>query len=242
MIIFPAIDLQGGRVVRLTQGDYGRMDVYDHDPLAVMRRFRALGATHLHVVDLDGARDGSPQNREAVGALVGEGGLFVQVGGGLRDAAAVESAFSKGVQRVILGTAALRDTAFLKEMLRLHGDRIAVGVDARDGKVAVNGWFEISDADALDFCRSLRDMGVRTVIYTDIARDGELSGPNLPAYRALCGLAGLDIVASGGVGGEEDVIALREIGVHGAIIGKALYTGRIGLARALRLAEGGSET
>jgi len=240
MIILPAIDLKDGQVVRLTQGDYTRMDVYDSDPAAVAQRFKAAGATHLHVVDLDGARDGVPGNREAIRALLGVGGLFIQAGGGLRDAAAVESALAQGIDRVILGTAALRDQDFLKAMLRAHGERIAVGVDARDGNVAVDGWLETTGTDALDFCRRLRDLGTRTVIYTDIARDGLLSGPNLSAYRALWGLSGLDIIASGGVSGEDDLAALRALGVYGAIVGKALYTGKLDLAKALEFEKGGA--
>ena len=241
MIIFPAIDLKDGRVVRLTQGDYARMDVYDDDPAAVARRFKALGAKHLHVVDLDGARDGAPGNRKALRALLGVGGLFIQAGGGLRDAAAVEWALAQGVDRVILGTSALRDQGFLRDMLRAYGERVAVGVDAREGKAAIEGWLETTGTDALDFCGRLRDIGVRTVIYTDIARDGALSGLNLSVYRALCGLRGLDIIASGGISGKEDVAALRALGVGGAIIGKALYTGRLSLARALEIGRGGAD-
>ncbi len=239
MIIFPAIDLKDGRVVRLTQGDYSRMDVYGDDPVAAARGFQAAGAAHLHVVDLDGAKDGTPKNRAALGALAKAGGLFIQTGGGMRDAESVESALALGVNRVILGTAALRDPDFLRAMLDRHGEKIAVGVDARGGKVAVGGWLETTGMEAIGFCGRMLDLGVRTVIYTDIARDGELSGPNLAAYRALRVLKGLDVIASGGVSTEDDIRALRDLGVYGAIVGKALYTGRLDLARAIAIAEGG---
>ncbi len=239
MIIFPAIDLKDGQVVRLTQGDYGRMDVYDQDPVAVAVRFKGAGATHLHVVDLDGAKDGTPKNREALKALAQASGLFIQTGGGMRSPAHVESALAFGVNRVILGTAALRDSTFLTAMLAAYGNRIAVGVDARDGKVAVSGWLENTGRDAIDFCRELLALGVSTIIYTDISRDGAFTGPNLSAYRTLAALSGLQVIASGGVGGETDVTALRDIGVHGVIIGKALYTGRVELGRAIAIGEGG---
>lgn len=238
MDIFPAIDLKEGRVVRLTEGDYGRMDVYGDDPAAVAEGFRAAGATYLHVVDLDGARDGTPKNREALRALSGVKGLLVQTGGGLRTRERVEEALALGVFRVILGTAALRDPDFLRAMVRAYGEKIAVGVDARGGKAAVSGWLQTTDTDAMAFCVSLRDLGVRTVIYTDISRDGKLSGPNLAAYQALSEIGGLRIIASGGVSGEADIAALLKTGVHGAIIGKALYEGRIDLARALKIAAG----
>lgn len=236
MILYPAIDLREGNVVRLTQGDFGRMQVYGDDPLAVARSFRAAGATHLHVVDLDGAREGVPGNAQVLAALAAQSGLIIQTGGGIRTPERVRDVLGLGVARAILGTAALRYPAFLRAMLAEYGDRIAVGVDARDGRVAVEGWTEVSDTDALAFCRSLRDMGVATIIYTDIARDGGLTGVNLPAYRALLGIKGLAVIASGGVGGEADIAALREMGVHGAIVGKALYEGRLDLSSVLSLA------
>ncbi len=241
MIIFPAIDIKDGQVVRLTQGDYGRMDVYDKDPAAVAERFKAAGATHLHVVDLDGAKDGMPKNREVLKVLAQTGRFFIQTGGGMRSPEQVESALVLGVNRVILGTAALRDPAFLKAMLATYGEKIAVGVDARDGKVAVSGWMETTGTDAICFCQELLALGVRTIIYTDISRDGVLGGPNLSAYRALNALEGLQVVASGGVGSEADIVALQDIGSYGAIIGKALYTGRVDLAQAIAIGEGGKK-
>lgn len=241
MIVFPAIDLLGGQVVRLTEGDYGRKQAYGMDPLEAALSFRDAGATHLHVVDLGGARDGVPQETETLRRLARESGLSVQVGGGIRTEARIEALLSLGVTRTILGTAALRDADFLARMVARYGERIAVGVDARDGKVAVSGWTEVSDRDAMAFCRDLRDLGVRTVIYTDIARDGNLSGANLPAYEALAAIDGLSVIASGGITGEAEIVALRGMGLYGAIIGKALYEGRLSLPRALALAaEGGA--
>lgn len=237
MKIFPAIDLRGGKVVRLTEGDYDRMKVYGDDPLQTALSFRAAGATHLHVVDLDGAKDGRPRNQETIARLAIESGLLVQTGGGLRTPERVEAMLSLGVGRVILGTAALRDPAFLKAMLAAHAERIAVGVDARDGKVAVGGWLEVSDTDAMDFCARLRDLGVRTVIFTDIACDGRMAGTNLAVFEALRRVEGLDIIASGGITTEAEIVALRDMGTYGAILGKALYEQKLDLARALALAE-----
>ncbi|MDR0898700.1 MAG: 1-(5-phosphoribosyl)-5-[(5-phosphoribosylamino)methylideneamino]imidazole-4-carboxamide isomerase [Oscillospiraceae bacterium] len=237
MKLFPAIDLRGGRVVRLTQGDYDRMAVYGDDPLATALTFREAGATYLHVVDLDGAKAGSPQNGAVIARLARESGLYVQAGGGLRTAEGVQTLLDAGVSRAILGTAALRDPDFLRAMLAAHGDKIAVGVDARAGKVAVGGWLTDTDVDALAFCEQLAELGVKTIIYTDIARDGGLSGVNREAYRALSSIAGLQVIASGGVTSLDDVAALRQMGLYGAIIGKALYEKHLDLAEALRVAE-----
>lgn len=236
MKIFPAIDLRGGQVVRLTQGDYGQMKVYGEDPLATARGFARAGAENLHVVDLDGAKEGVPQNLKTIREITAGTRLFVQAGGGIRTFDRMEQWLDAGVSRVILGTAALRDEAFLREALALYGGQIAVGVDVRGGKVAVGGWTETSDVDGMAFCRTLRDMGVGTVIYTDISRDGKLSGTNLDAYRQLSDLSGLRVIASGGITQASEIEALRSMGIHGAIVGKALYEGRIDLADALRAA------
>lgn len=237
MIIYPAIDLRGGKAVRLTKGDYDRMKVYDDDPASVAAGFKAAGATHLHVVDLDGAREGVPQNAETIRRLTAAG-LFTEVGGGIRDEARICDYLTNGVGRVILGTIAVRDFGFVERMVRRYGERIAVGVDAKDGFVAVSGWEETTKLTGVDFCRRLRDAGVKTVIYTDIGRDGCLAGANLPLYRELSGIEGLDVIASGGVSFESDVTALREMNLHGAIIGKALYEGKLNLGRCIRLAKG----
>lgn len=234
MQIFPAIDLRGGQVVRLYQGDYDQMTVYGADPCAVARDFLAAGARYLHVVDLDGARSGTAENFESIAALVRQGGLFVEVGGGIRTQARIEQYLELGVDRCILGTIAVKDFDFTKEMARRYGAHIAVGVDARDGYVAVSGWEERTAERGVDFCRRLRDAGVGTVIYTDISRDGAEQGTNLPLYEQLVEIEGLSITASGGISGLEELRQLRDMGVDAAILGKALYTGRLDLETVLK--------
>lgn len=229
MQIFPAIDLRGGQVVRLYQGDYDQETVYAADPCAVARDFLAAGARYLHVVDLDGARDGTLANFETIAALVRQGGLYIEVGGGIRTEERIRRYLDLGVDRCILGTIAVKDFAFTERMAKTYGERIAVGVDARDGFVAVNGWKEISQERGVDFCRRLRDAGVKTVIYTDISRDGAEAGTNLELYRELAEIEGLDITASGGVSSIEELRELQTIGTKAAILGKALYTGRLDL-------------
>lgn len=234
MQIFPAIDLRGGQVVRLYQGDYDQMTVYGADPCAVARDFLAAGARYLHVVDLDGARSGTAENFESIAALVRQGGLFVEVGGGIRTQVRIEQYLELGVDRCILGTIAVKDFGFTKEMARRYGAHIAVGVDARDGYVAVSGWEERTAERGVDFCRRLRDAGVGTVIYTDISRDGAEQGTNLPLYEELVKIEGLSITASGGISGLEELRQLRDMGVDAAILGKALYTGRLDLETVLK--------
>ena len=229
MQIFPAIDLRGGQVVRLYQGDYDRETVYAADPCAVARDFLAAGAKYLHVVDLDGARDGTLANFETIAAIVKQGGLYIEVGGGIRTEDRIRRYLDLGVGRCILGTIAVKDFAFTARMAQTYGDRIAVGVDARDGYVAVSGWKELSAERGVDFCRRLRDAGVKTVIYTDISRDGAEAGTNLDLYRELSEIQGLDITASGGVSSIEELKELQRIGTRAAILGKALYTGRLDL-------------
>lgn len=229
MQIFPAIDLRGGQVVRLYQGDYDQMTVYGADPCAVARDFLAAGARYLHVVDLDGALDGTLANFDTIAAIARQGGLYIEVGGGIRDEERIRRYLDLGVGRCILGTIAVKDFAFTERMARKYGDRIAVGVDARDGYVAVSGWKELSAERGVDFCRRLRDAGVKTVIYTDISRDGAEQGTNLDLYRELAKIDGLDITASGGVSSMAELRELRQIGTKAAILGKALYTGRLNL-------------
>lgn len=229
MQIFPAIDLRGGQVVRLYQGDYDQMTVYGADPCAVARNFLAAGARYLHVVDLDGALDGTLANFESIAAIARQGGLYIEVGGGIRDEERIRRYLDLGVGRCILGTIAVKDFAFTERMVQKYGDRIAVGVDARDGYVAVSGWKELSAERGVDFCRRLRDAGVKTVIYTDISRDGAEQGTNLDLYRELAKIDGLDITASGGVSSLAELRELRQIGTKAAILGKALYTGRLNL-------------
>ena len=229
MQIFPAIDLSGGQVVRLYQGDYDKMTVYGADPCAVARGFIAAGADYLHVVDLDGAKDGTLANFESIAAIAKQGGLYIEVGGGIRTEERIRQYLDLGVGRCILGTIAVKDFDFTARMARKYGDAIAVGVDARDGFVAINGWKELSSETGIDFCRRLRDVGVKTVIYTDISRDGAEKGTNLELYRQLAQIEGLNITASGGVSSLEELRELRRIGTHAAILGKALYTGRLEL-------------
>ena len=233
MQIFPAIDLSGGQVVRLYQGDYDQMTVYGQNPCAAARTFLEAGAKYLHLVDLDGARDGTTANFDSIAAIARQGGLYIEVGGGIRTEERIRQYLDLGVGRCILGTIAVKDFAFTERMAQKYGGRIAVGVDARDGYVAVNGWKELSRERGVDFCRRLRDAGVRTVIYTDISRDGAEQGTNLEVYRELADISGLDITASGGVSSLEELRALRDMGTRAAILGKALYTGRLDLKTVL---------
>lgn len=237
MLIFPAIDLFDGKAVRLFKGDYNQMTVYNNDPLAVARDFEAAGATCIHVVDLEGAKDGTTPNLETVRAIANETSLFCEIGGGIRSMETVETYLVAGVDRVILGTAAVTDEDFLRKAVERFGEKIAVGVDIRDGKVAIRGWTETSALDALDFCRKLQNMGVSTVICTDISRDGAMQGTNHELYRTMSEMFDLKIVASGGVSSVEDVRKLAEKDLYGAIIGKAYYTGAIDLAEAIEVAK-----
>jgi len=237
MLIFPAIDLRAGRVVRLAQGDYDRMTIYAEDPAEVAQGFVRSGAKYLHTVDLDGARDGNPQNRTAIRELCSLP-LFVELGGGIRTQADVENALSLGVSRVILGTMAAEDFPLTQRLAQLYGDKIAVGVDVKDGRVAVRGWREMTDLTGYEFCRRLADTGISTIIYTDISRDGLLMGANLAAYEELQSIGGLNVIASGGIAFEREIAALRKLGTYGVIVGKALYTGKLSLARVLKIAQG----
>ena len=234
MQIFPAIDLSGGKVVRLYQGDYEKMTVYGADPCAVARDFIAAGAKYLHVVDLDGAKDGTLANFDSISALAKQGGLYIEVGGGIRTEERIEKYLDLGVGRCILGTIAVKDFDFTRRMAQKYGDKIAVGVDARDGYVAVSGWLETSKEKGVDFCRRLYDAGVQTVIYTDISRDGAEQGTNLALYRELAQIEGLNITASGGVSSIAELKELQAIGTHAAILGKALYTGRLDLREVIK--------
>ena len=229
MQIFPAIDLSGGQVVRLYQGDYDQMTVYGTDPCAVAREFMEAGAKYLHVVDLDGARDGTLANFSSIAAIAKQGGLYIEVGGGIRTEERIGQYLDLGVSRCILGTIAVKDFDFTSRMAQAYGDKIAVGVDARDGYVAINGWKELSKEKGVDFCRRLFDAGVKTVIYTDISRDGAEQGTNLQIYQELAKITGLQVTASGGVSSLAELQQLQTIGTHAAILGKALYTGRLDL-------------
>ncbi len=239
MIILPAIDLFEGKAVRLFKGDYNQMTVYSDDPPEFARDFFNKGATWMHLVDLEGAKEGTTPNLETIREIVNATGLKVEVGGGIRNMETVKKYIDIGVSRVILGTAAVKDRAFLLEAVQTYGDKIAVGVDIRDGIVAIKGWTELSGLDCFDFCRELQDIGVKTVICTDISKDGAMQGTNLELYRRLSEKFSIDFVASGGVSSLEDVRALKEIGVYGAILGKAIYTGAVDVADAIAIVREG---
>lgn len=240
--IIPAIDIRGGRCVRLDQGDYDRETVFADDPVEVAQRWEKAGAKRLHVVDLDGARDGQPQNEDVIRRVIEAASVAVQVGGGVRDVSAIDRYVEAGADRVALGTAAIKDQTTLVNAVSLFRERIIVGVDARDGMVATEGWRETSEVRALDLVGQLSEFGVRRIFYTDISRDGMLGGPNFPAIEEVVEhAAGLPspmaVIASGGVSAVEHLKRLRLIGVEGAIIGKALYTGALDIGEALAAAE-----
>ncbi|MBE7006962.1 MAG: 1-(5-phosphoribosyl)-5-[(5-phosphoribosylamino)methylideneamino]imidazole-4-carboxamide isomerase [Ruminococcaceae bacterium] len=236
MILLPAIDLFGRKAVRLYQGDYKQMTVYNENPASVAEDFRAAGANWIHMVDLEGAKTGDTPNYP-VAAEVAASGMQVEIGGGIRSEDTVKKYLDAGVARVILGTAAITNWDFLCRMVERYGEKIAVGVDLRDGFVAIRGWTELSDTRCEDFFEKLQSVGVRTVICTDISRDGAMRGTNRALYEQLSRDFSIDIVASGGVSSLEDVIALRRLDLYGAIIGKAYYTGAIDLREALEAAK-----
>lgn len=237
MQIFPATDILGGKVVRLTKGDYNQVKIYADSPAEMALEFMKDGATNLHMVDLDGAKDGAPVNFEAIREAAKIKNLFIEVGGGIRDMKRVEDYLSLGVKRVILGTAAIRNYPFVEEAVKEFGNAIAVGVDAKEGFVAVSGWQETTSVKSVEFCKKLRDTGVATVIYTDISKDGMLSGTNLEVYGELSEIKGLDIVASGGITFANEIEKLRDMNIYGAIVGKAVYEGKLSLKDALKAAE-----
>ncbi len=237
MLIFPAIDLLEGQAVRLYKGDYAQKTVYSADPLQVARDFCAQGAKQAHLVDLEGAATGDAPQLELICAIKRETGLFCEVGGGIRSMETVERYLDGGIDRVILGTAAVTYPEFLKCAVERYGNRIAVGVDLRDGKVAIRGWKDTTELDAFDFCRNLQDIGVNTLICTDISRDGAMRGANLELYRHLADQFDMRIIASGGVSSLEDVRELRKMDMYGAILGKAYYTGAVSLRDAIEVAE-----
>ena len=240
MELFPAIDLIGGCAVRLVKGDYAQKTVYSDNPAEVAKSFAAAGAKYLHVVDLEGAKDGGTPNLETIQNIVENGGLLVEVGGGIRSEEVIQKYLDAGVFRVILGTAAVQNPAFLEKMVQKYGEKIAVGVDIKDGMVAIKGWTEVSQESCFDFCEKLQKIGVKTIICTDISKDGLLSGTNLELYKELSEKFSVDIVASGGVTTLDDVKKLADMGMYGAILGKALYTGNIDLKAAVELTKGGN--
>ena len=237
MLIFPAIDLYDKKAVRLFKGDYNKMTVYSENPLEVAKGFKAAGAEYIHMVDLEGAKDGTTPNFDIVASVAKESGLKVEIGGGIRNEETVKKYIDAGVMRVILGTAALNDRHFLESVCKKYGDKIAVGADLKDGQVAVKGWLETSKVSGMDFLAQMESLGVKTVICTDISRDGAMRGTNRELYKELSEKFSMDIVASGGVSTIDDIKALREMNLYGAIVGKAIYTGDIDLREAIEVAK-----
>lgn len=235
MYIYPAIDLYDGKAVRLFKGDYAQMTVYSENPAEVAIQFAAAGARHIHLVDLEGAKKGAPANLDAIQKILDATDLFTEVGGGIRNMQTIESYLSIGVDRVILGTAAVTDPEFLEAALAKYGEKIAVGVDLKDGCVAIKGWTETSDLTADAFFEKMQRLGVRTIICTDISRDGAMKGTNRALYRQLSEKYAIDLIASGGVSTMEDIQALNTMNLHGAIIGKAYYIGAIDLKKAVEV-------
>ena len=238
MIVYPAIDIRGGRCVRLVEGDFNRETVFDADPADAAERWASTGAEWLHVVDLDGAKGGSAANLDTITAIRGRVSIPIQVGGGIRTRADIDQLLGIGIERFILGSVAVSQPELVESLLATYGERIAVGLDARDGKLATDGWLQQSDVSAVDLAIRLIQAGLRTVIYTDIRRDGTLSGPNLEALAEMVGIPGLDVIASGGIGSLDDVAAVARAGAAGVIIGRALYDGRFTLEDALTVAGG----
>lgn len=233
MIIFPAIDLFDKKAVRLYKGDYQNMTVYSDNPLDIAKEFCKCGAKYIHMVDLEGAKDGTTPNLPIVQSVAEETDLFVEVGGGIRSMETLEKYFSSGVKRAILGTSAVLDEEFLNSAINKYGDKIAVGADIKDGYVAIKGWIEKSVYKTDDFFKKMCSLGVKTIICTDVSKDGAMQGTNLELYKELSEKYSVDIVASGGVSSIDDVVALRSMNIYGAIIGKAYYTGAIDLKKAI---------
>ncbi len=236
MILFPAIDILDGKAVRLLKGDYNQITVYSERPWEFAQDFVSKGCSAIHIVDLDGAKTGDTVNIKTVEKIAQTKGLYSEIGGGIRSMETVERYLEAGISRVILGTAALKDPAFLKEAIRKYDDRIAVGVDLKDGYVSVKGWIETSDKEGFEFMKELEDIGVSAVIVTDISRDGAMKGTNLELYRRISTETGMKVTASGGISTLDDLKALRAMDIYGAIIGKAYYTGAIRLEDALEVA------
>ncbi len=234
MDIFPAIDIKDGKVVRLTQGDYDKVDIYNTSPCEVAKEFEAKGAKFLHVVDLDGAKDGTLANFEKISEIVKGTNLFIEVGGGIRDEERIKKYLEVGVKRVILGTIAIKNPEFFKEMVEKYKEAIVLGVDAKDGMVAIDGWLTKTTEDSFEFCKKAKEIGVSTIIYTDIATDGAMNGTNLKAFEKLREIKDLNIVASGGICSLDEIKILNDMGIDGAIIGKAIYEGVLTLEEVVR--------
>ncbi|PEL07594.1 1-(5-phosphoribosyl)-5-[(5-phosphoribosylamino)methylideneamino]imidazole-4-carboxamide isomerase [Bacillus sp. AFS017336] len=234
MILYPAIDLKDGNCVRLEQGDFNKQVIYQNSPLEVALEFEKFGAKVLHIVDLDGARTGERKNASIIKEIVQNTKLKIQIGGGIRSLESISFWLELGVERVILGTAAMKDRQLLEQAISTYGDRIIVGVDAKNSYVAINGWEESTNQDSFEFCKQLELLGVKTVVYTDISKDGMLSGPNIEAYKRLAEETNLNIIASGGVSTLNDLETLSQLNIYGAISGKALYEGKFTVEEALK--------
>ena len=237
MLIYPAIDLYGSKAVRLYKGDYAQMTVYNDNPVEVARDFAAKGAACIHLVDLEGAKSGTTPNFDTVAAIKKETGLFCEIGGGIRSMETIEKYLSAGIDRVILGTAAVTEPGFVEAAVAKYGDKIAVGIDIKDGFVAIKGWTVKSEENAMDFTAKMENLGVKTMICTDISKDGAMQGPNHALYQELSARFGMNIIASGGVSSIDDVARLAKLNIHGAIVGKAYYTGAIDLKKAIEVAK-----
>jgi len=233
MQVIPAIDLRGGHCVRLRQGDFDRETVFGHDPAAMAARWESEGAERIHLVDLDGAKEGRPVNVEAVRQIIDRVGVPCQLGGGIRDEATIAAWLEAGIERVVVGTQALRDSEWFARMAQSYPSRLLLGLDARDGRVATEGWLETSSVDALSLARQFDSLPIAGIIYTDIARDGMLEGPNLEATAALAQAVRAPVIASGGVGSLDDLLRLAQLPIAGCIVGRALYDGRFTLRSAL---------
>ncbi|MCI8342413.1 MAG: 1-(5-phosphoribosyl)-5-[(5-phosphoribosylamino)methylideneamino]imidazole-4-carboxamide isomerase [Firmicutes bacterium] len=234
MQIYPAIDIKNGQCVRLKQGNFDDVTIYGNDPSEMAKKFVEDGASYLHIVDLDGARMGAGYNSDIIKKIVEISGIPVQTGGGIRTMCDIEERISIGVSRVILGTAAVSDPKMVRESVELYGDKIAVGIDAIDGKVAIHGWEKVSDVSAVELCGHMKEIGVKTVIYTDITKDGMMIGPNIESTKELVKVSGIDIIASGGISSMCDIEKAEKSGAAGVIIGKALYQGNINLSEAIK--------
>ena len=230
MQIYPAIDIKNGQCVRLKQGKFDDMTVYGNDPLGIARKFAAAGATYLHIVDLDGARMGAGYNQEIIKKIMDTFNIPVQTGGGIRTMRDIEERIAIGVSRVILGTTAVSNPEIVKEAVKIYGDKIAVGIDAVNGRVAIHGWEKVSEVSAMELCKQMKSFGVKTIIYTDITKDGMMVGPNIESTKEIIDATGIDIITSGGISAMMDIEKADQIGSQGVIIGKAIYQGALNLA------------
>jgi len=237
MIIYPAVDVKEGRCVRLVQGEFDKVTVYSDNPVEMALKWEQLGAQYLHVVDLDGARTGHVQNIPTISEMAVKLGIPLQMGGGIRTIEMIETILCKGIHRVILGTSAVKDPNLVKNALKSFGDSIAIGIDAKDGMVAIEGWAKTSEFTAIGFAKKMEELGAKTIIYTDISRDEMLAGPNLKAMEEMVNAVGIEVIASGGVSNIDDIKNLKEVGVSGVIVGKALYTGDLDLKEAIEVAK-----